>query len=573
MQEYQPDLKEQSPELRVYESETKAPVLVPSSGKPDHLTEIGQYKLVELIAKGSSGDVWRAGDGTGVTVAIKMFRKELLSNADALQRFHQEAKMLVRVAHPNVVSILNFGETADGSPCIVMEFVEGQTIKSLLETEGVFQPKTAAKFAREMCRALIAAHEQTVIHRDLKPSNVIITKKNDAKLIDFGIAKAVGYTGETITQLGELVGTPAYMSPEQCLGKTVDARSDVYALGCTLFEMLTGEMAFASNSAVEAIAKQLTADRTSIRSRLRATNASSALQSIVLKCLEREPANRYATVQELEHDLSAFMVDAPLRYAGAEMRGKRFLVAAAALMGAVVACILVFKQPLPPVANSDNVSKIIPAGAGIDIRNCRTGARIFFDPSAANLKEALEDAARKKVSLFQADLAHADVDQANLQGLDLRSADLRRAKFHHCQLNQANLSGADLSMATCWNTQFQFADLSDANCRAASLIQCSFLYANCKNTNFADGKLTQAHFDYANLRGANLAKADLIQTNFRYAHCQYAKFDAATVSQTIFDHASLHNASFASSDPTQVRALHAELDGTGLSAPDGFLGH
>jgi serine/threonine protein kinase len=275
---------------------------------------IDGYNLIEIIAHGSSGDIWRATDAHGTPVAIKVFKKELVADSENLKRFHQEAKNLRRINNPNVVSVIESGETADHAPYIAMELLTGKTLKSKLEDEGVFEPRTAVTIARELCRALLAAHEQTIIHRDLKPSNIIVTDFNMTKLIDFGVAKATGYSGETITQVGEVVGTPAYMSPEQCLGGLVDERSDIYSLGCTLFEMLTGCKAFPSNSTVEAIAKQVSSDRAELQANIKATGIPLPLQQIVLKCLERDPAKRFQNVSQLENDLGAFLLGAPLRF-------------------------------------------------------------------------------------------------------------------------------------------------------------------------------------------------------------------------------------------------------------------
>ncbi|HEY9719414.1 MAG TPA: serine/threonine-protein kinase, partial [Trichormus sp.] len=285
-----------------------------SAGDATTQCRIEGYKLIEIIAHGSSGDVWHAADVHGAPVAIKVFKKELATDSENLRRFHQEAKNLARINNPNVVSVIGSGETADHSPYIAMELLTGKTLKSKIEDEGVFEPKTAVTIAREICRALLAAHEQTIIHRDLKPSNIIVTDFNMTKLIDFGVAKATGYSGETITQVGEVVGTPAYMSPEQCLGGLVDERSDIYSLGCTLFEMLTGFKAFPSNSTVEAIAKQVSNDRAEVQANIKATGIPAPLQQIVLKCLERDPAKRFQNVSQLENDLGAFLLGAPLRF-------------------------------------------------------------------------------------------------------------------------------------------------------------------------------------------------------------------------------------------------------------------
>lgn len=272
----QPRFKEAPPELRSDDddpADPAAPVVLTRDSPSPSENRAGNYLLDQLIEHGSSGDVWKAAAPDGSIVAVKIFKKELAANADALQRFNHEAKLLRRVSHPNLVALIDSGETADHVPFIVMEYIEGQTVKERLENESAFEPTAVAKIGREICRALSAAHAETIIHRDLKPSNIILTGDNDARIIDFGIAKAIGYTGETLTQLGGVVGTPAYMSPEQCLGSGIDERSDVYSLGCVLFEMLTGTKAFDTGNPVEAIAKHLHDDRHYVRKSLAASEA------------------------------------------------------------------------------------------------------------------------------------------------------------------------------------------------------------------------------------------------------------------------------------------------------------
>ena len=301
---------------RLVEEEARTVAESPAEiGQAQAAHRIADYSLHGLLARNAQAEVWRGADAQGAAVAIKIFNKELSSNPDNVKRISQEVKNLRRVMHPGVVSVLGSGETSDGCHYIAMEYVEGPTIKTMLETEGVFEPLVAAKIVREACRALAAAHQKEIIHRDIKPSNIIVTADNTAKLIDFGVAKATGYSGETITQLGDVVGTPEYMSPEQCLGGLIDQRSDIYSLGCTLFEMLTGFKAFPAATTVEAIAKQISNDRSEIRNRIKMSGIPAPLQQIVIKCLEREPSQRYQQVAELDHDLGAFLLGTKPKFA------------------------------------------------------------------------------------------------------------------------------------------------------------------------------------------------------------------------------------------------------------------
>lgn len=187
-----------------------------------------------------------------------------------------------------------------------MENVEGKNLRKLLSENGALETNRAATAAREVCRALIAAHERGIIHRDLKPTNIILDDRNIAKVVDFGIAKAVGSANDTITDA--IIGTPAYMSPEQCLNQRTDERSDIYSLGCTLFELLTNEKAFEAETAITALAKQINKDRSHLKPILDRHKVPPDLQNIVLKCLERNPENRYNTALELDHALSGYLL-------------------------------------------------------------------------------------------------------------------------------------------------------------------------------------------------------------------------------------------------------------------------
>jgi len=284
-----------------------------SSGVQQH---VPGYSSLHELARGSSGTVFIGRSNLdGTSVAIKIFHKELIPNAEALRRFEREVKTLSRLCHPNIVKIITYGTTDESSPFIVMELVDGVSIRTVLDTKGVFEPHRTAVIGRQICHALETAHAQSFIHRDLKPNNILIDSHDVVKIIDLGIAKVAGSCNDTITEYGAIIGTPAYMSPEQCLGQRVDQQSDIYSLGCTLFEMLTGTKAFQSTTSVEAIAKQIAPDRSHVKLRLRSIGASKPLQSIVIKCLERNPLRRYKTVAQLDYDLSAFLLGIPLSFA------------------------------------------------------------------------------------------------------------------------------------------------------------------------------------------------------------------------------------------------------------------
>jgi uncharacterized protein YjbI with pentapeptide repeats len=423
-----------------------------------------------------------------------------------------------------------------------MELADGLSLRTALDTEGVFTPRRAATIAREICQALEAAHEQEIIHRDLKPNNIILGKDDQVKLIDFGVAKAVGFSTDTITQYGAIVGTPEYMSPEQCLGQTVDARSDIYSLGCTLFEMLTKTKAFESNNAVEAIAKQISPDRSHLSRLLNSAGAPGALCSIVEKCIEREPANRYRTVSEVDHDLSAFLLNVPLAFATRNKLLGRFTTASSQLAARLARALgswtytpakqvserrSIIRKESIDVFGVNISSSVSYTGPGIAIRDRFTGQVIFAASNAITTAEALIEAAQKRICLHGANLCGADLTHLKLSDLDLTAADLTgaqliQAKFTNVDLSRAILEHADLTQATLIGVR-----LKEAQMRSATLIQCKAPLLLLDGADLTGAMLNQTYLERASCRGTNFHNADLTQATFEYANCTYANFNGA----------------------------------------------
>jgi serine/threonine protein kinase len=491
---------------------------------------------------------------------------------------------------------LDYGVTSDSVPFIAIELVEGQSLRQHLESEGVFEPRRAVLVVREICRALAAAHSEFIIHRDLKPTNIIVDNHNIAKVIDFGIAKAVGASGDTITAYGAVIGTPAYMSPEQCLGERVDARSDIYSLGCTFFEMLTNIKAFDSATAVEAIAKQISPDRSHIARRLKSTNAPEPLQKIILKCLDRKPDNRYRNISELDHDLSAFLIGLPPKFAGTSQAILQ-MVLASAIAGLSVFLITYL------VANSHSSVRMpdlgprraphirpvytsmppVPVGP-MEVRDRTTGAIIFSDPTAANMTEVLMDANKRGLSLVNADLRRAQLSRLSLNSMNLANADLSNALMMDAQLTDVNLHGAILSHtcllhASLLGVNLSNADLDHALLSSVNAPSCNFVNAdlseaqlmlakleraNCTGADFSNARMHNANMQNTACSNAQFVNAKLMVTDFRGANCSDAKFDGAIMNNTDFKGATLTHASFRGTHPMHVWISGANLNGAEL---------
>ncbi|MGH9845884.1 MAG: serine/threonine-protein kinase [Blastocatellia bacterium] len=209
----------------------------------------GRYRLESLIGEGGMGDVYRATHvHLDTEFAVKLLKPEFVANQTAIKRFRLEAKAAGRIHHPNAVRVTDFGVTPERIVFLVMELVQGESLRGIMRNEGQIDYLRTINIVRQVCGAVDAAHRAGIIHRDLKPDNILIEAVNNierVKVLDFGIAKLrEAKTDSFLTQAGTIIGTPQYMSPEQCQGKSLDPRSDIYSIGILLYEMLSGEVPF-----------------------------------------------------------------------------------------------------------------------------------------------------------------------------------------------------------------------------------------------------------------------------------------------------------------------------------------
>ncbi len=262
-----------------------------------------RYELRHLVARGGMAEVYRAQDRLlDRPVALKILFPELSIDRSFVERFRREAQAAANLSNPNIVPVFDWGE--DGSTYfIVMEFVDGQALSSILRGAGPLHPDRAAEIAAEVAGALSYAHRHGVVHRDVKPGNVLITDEGAVKVTDFGIARAIN-TEESLTQTGAVMGTATYFSPEQAEGRSVDARGDVYSLGVVLFEMVTGRPPFVGESPV-AVASKHVREAPPIPREIN-PSVPPALEAIILTCLAKSADDRYASADDLRHDLLRF---------------------------------------------------------------------------------------------------------------------------------------------------------------------------------------------------------------------------------------------------------------------------
>jgi eukaryotic-like serine/threonine-protein kinase len=260
---------------------------------------VGRYELGPLLAVGGMASVYRATDRVlQRAVAIKVLGPPYDQDPAFVERFRHEARAAAALSHPNIVAIFDSGSQSD-IHYIVMEYVPGETLADTLRRHEVLEPHRAAEVGRWVCEALAAAHARGLVHRDIKPANVLVSRDGLVKVADFGIAKAAATP--TLTGSGALLGTAAYLSPEQAQGGPVDARSDLYSLGCVLYELLTGTPPFAADSPLAVVAQQV-AEAPAPLSR-RNPQVGPELEAVVMTALAKQPARRYQTAVAMGEDL------------------------------------------------------------------------------------------------------------------------------------------------------------------------------------------------------------------------------------------------------------------------------
>ena len=300
------------------------------------------YELIEKLGEGGMGRVYRVRDlSLDKEFAIKILQQDLSKDASALKRFNQEIDAAAALSHANLISIYKHGTTDNGEPYLVMDYLEGPSLAELIEkgTDFAGNADRLLDIFIQICEALAHAHENGVIHRDIKPSNIIITKAADGKdlvkIVDFGIARVCSKTGvvcpttsnmlkalcktsagltdeqkdelQRLTQPGEIFGSPLYMSPEQCQGEEADCRSEVYSLGCMMFEALTGKPPLKGSNAMDTLILRINEDAPLINTVDPELRFPEALEKVVAKALARYPDQRYQEVHELTAALEEAM--------------------------------------------------------------------------------------------------------------------------------------------------------------------------------------------------------------------------------------------------------------------------
>src|SRR3984885_911940 len=291
----------------VVEQPAPAPVAASTNLNPATLAALSQrYDILASAGHGSMGNVYKARDReTGETVALKLLKPEIASDQAMMERFKNELLFSRKITHKNVCRMHEFNRVG-GIAYSSMEFVEGESLRSVLNRFGGLPQRKAVNLALQICSGLKEAHAQGIVHRDLKPENIMVDANGNVKIMDFGIARSM----EAVTRLtGSMVGTPQYMAPEQVAGKPVDYRTDIYSLGLILYEMFTGTPAFQADNPVAVALKHMQEEAVPPHQIDPAIPAY--IERTILKCLLKEPANRFQSIAQLEQALNGSEAKSP----------------------------------------------------------------------------------------------------------------------------------------------------------------------------------------------------------------------------------------------------------------------
>lgn len=285
-------------------------VLIPIAQDPwvgKKLTD--HYEVLSVVGHGGMGVVYKAKhDLMERFVAIKMLLVQYITDSQSVRRFQHEAKAASKLSHPNIITLYDYGVSPTGQPYLVMDYLEGISLAEIIKSDGQIGCERGVKIFLQVCDALEHAHNQKLVHRDLKPGNVMLINNDDlkdhVKVVDFGVSKIMGSDeAQRLTQTGEICGSPVYMSPEQCEGKKLDPRSDIYSMGVLMYEALTGELPLMGKTMVETMSKHLGQRAPRFATVRPDLYIPEYLENVVFHCLEKNPADRPQSMASLKEEL------------------------------------------------------------------------------------------------------------------------------------------------------------------------------------------------------------------------------------------------------------------------------
>ncbi|NNL75602.1 MAG: serine/threonine protein kinase [Desulfobacterales bacterium] len=341
----------------------------------------GRYKLLAKLGKGSMGIVYKAHDpNIDRPIALKVMRQDRVTSQDFVQRFLKEARAIGKLSHPNIVSVYDAGQDR-GALFIAMEFLVGKSLEEIIKNKRL-GPHDIVKVGVQVAEALDYAHQQGIVHRDIKPSNIILTPDDQVKITDFGIARIEDPSATQQTQAGQILGTPAYMSPEQVKGAPVDCRTDLFSLGVILYELITGNRPFTGDSIAAIFSAILLEDPAKLE--VSDSPMRQSLNEIVVKSLNKSPEKRFQSGIEMANPLKKYLqrrqsdtVAMPQRPPKKKHRLGLMAAIAMILLSLIGGAVLYMTSEQPMVANSPTTA----IQALLKVKSDPTGAQVFLDGS------------------------------------------------------------------------------------------------------------------------------------------------------------------------------------------------
>ncbi|MBI1272041.1 protein kinase [bacterium] len=520
-----------------------------------------RFEILEILGSGGMGSVYRVKDRSiDEEYAVKILKAEIVADKQAVKRFELEVRAQESLSHPNLVPVLGQGHTLDGAPYMIMGLSEGVSLEAEIARGRKFSEDEVLSFVEQVAEALSHAHSKRVVHRDIKPGNILLEKDEDAgtervKLVDFGIAKIdnkgassadstmTTSTGDFITRTGEFVGSPDYMSPEHCLGQNVDERSDIYSLGCVVNEIITGSPPFKSDSPVQAIVEHLNSDPViDFSSQYPDSKRLKEMEKVVLKCLNKDPVNRYKNMEEFLADLRLIKSSGKLKTtrAGAYVptKQKERVFGPATI---VSICVLILVAPFlyqhlveqfvrgytgkirfQSAGYFDLETEAIEDNVKIYELKDRFG-RVVYSASASNtgsaLRKALHDAIKFKIPLRDVVIQNADLSDMDLSGVSMPDA-----RFIKTKMENVNFSGADLKGVRIIGCRADRTNFEDADFSAGQIQGTTF-----KMARFARAKMNHMMIDTSRFDRADLQKVSLLNTCFQNSNLNEAILDDAAI--------------------------------------------
>ncbi|MCB9469307.1 MAG: protein kinase [Candidatus Obscuribacterales bacterium] len=550
------------------------------------MPDLGEdFQILELLGSGAMGVVYRVKQiSQKEEYAVKVMRAEVSRDKQLVKRFKLEAKAVESLDHPNLIPVFGQGKARGKSdeelPYLLMGLSRGESLKSLLKKGERFDKERILNIMVQVAEALAHAHANGIIHRDIKPSNIMIEKnelgEDHVKVLDFSIAKVnpvENRVGQGLTMTGEFLGTPAYMSPESCIGRAVDERSDLYSFGCVFYELLMGAPPFAGHNPVQIIVDHINTTPASLP---QDRGKGSDLERFVMKLLRKEPSDRYQSIAEMLVDLKALKEGkkVKIKEAAKVIDEKREAMVAVGIIFLTLCLVLApgiyflgFMQENRAYDPRSHIAQLKLDKAQVSVSSSPSAEaagpvtyelknefkEVIYKAVGRDrndaIRGAVQGAVKAKVSLRGVHLDNVDLSNLNLEGADFAGARFLSVDLTSTNLKNVNFMNARLSRCRASNADFENCDFSD----------CNFQQVALEKSHLANCKFQESQFFDAILNGADCTGAKFVQANFRNSQLLNTAFADASIEQSNFTNSPCGGADFSRSTMYRVSYFKSKI--------------